>query len=255
MTMHSSAKFACLTAVAVAFAAFSPAAFAGPSCNTAVDSPSDGRSLAPYSQAKFKSLIDNTRSLQVQDTGTCITKAKMQGYEYDTDNWRLVGTNMEFKFTNGAKGERVELRGESFAGNLSKTLSGNVKVSVASQSPGFTIAQIFGEDTSDPILRVEMIGDRNGVKNHLWGIYRTGTGRAAVEYKDLGATPESGPQSLKLEYNRNGAITAKLGRNPTQTWKTNLSFWTSSKKSTYFKAGCYLQDAGSCRVLYTQLSY
>lgn len=76
---------------------------------------------------------------------------------------------MLFKIDGGADAERVELRGGSFAGNATdKKFISKLKVSTGgSFSDGFAVAQIFSESVSRPIFRVEMIGSRNGLTNHL----------------------------------------------------------------------------------------
>ena len=221
----------------------------GPTCNSATSS-----SAAPYSQSKFRSVIDNSERLQVQTTSTCLDRADMQGNTYDPDNWRLAGTAMEFVFDDGEKGERVELRGNSFDADETRTLSGRVTVDVSGKSDGFTIAQVFGETDGKPILRIEMIGERRGVTNHIWGIYRTSAGSDNVtEFKDLGPAPTGGV-NFTIKYNDDDKISATFGR-VTQTFSTNFSYWNASTKETYFKAGCYLQDPGDCRVRYGQLSW
>ncbi|MES2753972.1 MAG: polysaccharide lyase family 7 protein [Pseudomonadota bacterium] len=230
------------------FASPAEAAFA---CNS-----SRSTTNSPYSQSKFTTVIEKSK-LQLPDSSTCIANAQLKDYYYDADNWYVDNSNMVFAIDNGSAAQRNELRGNSFAGNRTNMQwAGRVKMTVGSGfSSGFTVGQIYGETGGEPILRVEMIGSRSGVTNHLWGIYRTSVGSGATfEYQDLGPAPADFTD-LTLLYNTSGTITAKLGTNPTRTWTTNLSYYTTSSKTTYFKAGCYLQNAGDCYVKFSTLRF
>ncbi len=218
--------------------------------------PAQSTTNSPYSQDKFKSVI-NVSKLQLPDSSTCITNTNLKNYHYDPDNWYVDNTNMVFEIDNGAVAQRNELRGNSFAAsrtNMAHTSRLRINVG-GTYSTGFTVAQIYGETHGRPILRVELIGSRQGLTNHLWGIYRTSAeSNAQFEYQSLGPAPSSFTE-LTLVYNTSGTVTAKLGTNPTRTWSTNLSYWTQSSKTTYFKAGCYLQDAGDCYVRFSTLRF
>ena len=232
----------------VAGATPAAAAFA---CN-----PTQSTTNSPYSQDKFKSVIDVSK-LQIPDSSTCITNTKLKNYYYDPDNWYADNTNMVFEINNGKVAQRNELRGNSFAASRTDMVyAARLKMNTGrGYSTGFTVAQIYGESNGKPILRVEMIGLRQGLTNHLWGIYRTSADSSAqFEYQDLGPAP-SAFTYLTLTYNTSGSVTAKLGDNPTRTWTTNLSYWTVSSKQTYFKTGCYLQDAGDCYVRFSTLHF
>jgi hypothetical protein len=213
-------------------------------------------STSPYSQSKYQSVIDNSEQLQVQSTATCLSRADMQAKKIDSDNWHLDGDNMWFGFTGGNVSDRVELRGTSFSGSSTgKTWSGKVKIQYGgSYSTGFTIGQIFGESTQDPILRLEFIASRSGVSNHVWAIYRTGTGSATVQYYDLGAATSSSYTPVTMEYGTNNSIQVTYN-GTSHSFTDNFSYWDNSSKKVYFKAGCYLQNAGSCAVTYSSLRF
>ena len=232
----------------VAMAATPAAAF---SCTPQVNT-----TTSPYSQSKYQTVINNSQALQVQSTSTCLSTADMQDHEIDSDNWHLDGANMWFGFSGGNKSDRVELRGSSFSGSATgKKWTGKVKILFGgSYSTGFTVGQIFGESTQDPILRLEFYASRSGVSNHLWAVYRTGTGSATVEYFDLGAATSSAFTPVTMEYGTSNRIQVTYG-SVVHDFTTNFSYWDNSSKTVYFKAGCYLQEAGSCAVTYSSLTF
>jgi len=245
-----------LAEVAVVGIVGATALSAAPAMAAFACNPAQSTTNSPYSQDKFKSVIDVSK-LQIPDSGTCITNTNLRNYYYDPDNWYVDNTNMVFEIDNGAEAQRNELRGNSFAAsrtNMAHTSRLRINVG-GSYSTGFTVAQIYSESGGKPILRVELIGSRSGLTNHLWGIYRTSAeSNAQFEYQSLGPAPSSFTD-LTLVYNTSGTVTAKLGTGPTRTWSTNLSYWTPSNKTTYFKAGCYLQDAGDCYVRFSTLRF
>ncbi|QSB45851.1 polysaccharide lyase family 7 protein [Tsuneonella flava] len=211
---------------------------------------------SPYSEEKFKNALDHAK-LQLPTSSTCITNNKIVNYYYDPDNWYLDNTNMQFKIDNGGASKRNELRGDSFAGSRTD-MAMNLRLSLkygGSYSGRFTVAQIYGQTGGQPILRVEFLSSRSGLSNYLWGIYRTNAGISPqYQYKPLGPAPTSFTK-LDLVYNDNGTITAKLGDNAVQTWSDNMSYYTQSSKSVYFKTGCYLQNAGDCYVRLSTLNF
>lgn len=218
--------------------------------------PVQGGPSAPWSETKFQPLIENSSSFQMYNTNTCLTNAQMEGSWYD-DNWKSVNGIMTFQFVNGVTGNRDEIVGYTFYGNASnKVLRGRLRVNVGgSYSTGFSVAQVFAKDLA-PILRLEVMDSRLGLTNHLWAFYRPLEGEGVVgEVKDLGPAPTSSFSDLRIEYNVNGTITAQLGTNPKQTFSTNFAHWTDPAKRIYFKAGCYLQDDGDCKVEYSSLYY
>ncbi len=211
---------------------------------------------SPYSQSKFQSVLQRSK-LQIPDSSTCLTTTNLTNFYYDPDNWFVDNTNMQFIIDDGAASQRNELRGNSFSGSLTNmSYSARLKIQYGgSYSTKFTVAQIYGETGGEPILRVEFIASRSGLSNRFWGIYRTDSSSSPnYEYQDLGPAPTAFTD-LDLVYNASGTITAKLGSNPTRSWSTNMSYYTQSSKTTYFKTGCYLQNAGDCYVRFSTLQF
>lgn len=211
---------------------------------------------SPYSQTKFQSALQRSK-LQIPDSSTCITTTNLTNFYYDPDNWYVDNTNMQFIIDDGAASQRNELRGNSFAGTRTDMeYTSHLKIQYGgSYSTKFTVAQIYGETGGKPILRVEFIASRSGLANWFWGIYRTdASSGASFEYQDLGPAPTAFTE-LKLVYNASGTVTAQLGSGPVRTWSTNMSYYTQSSKNTYFKTGCYLQDAGDCYVRFSTLNF
>ncbi|NJN37343.1 MAG: hypothetical protein HC794_10250 [Nitrospiraceae bacterium] len=94
-------------------------------CKSTADDPA----LAPISQPKFSNVLNGSLYLQIDSDGessgvpTCIDKDGMLTGKYVPDNWQLAERNMFFGFTDGQVSYRVELRGESFAGNQTRDVS------------------------------------------------------------------------------------------------------------------------------------
>jgi hypothetical protein len=232
------------------------ALFATPASASFICNPVQGGASAPWSETKFRPLIENSSSFQMLNTNTCMTNAQMKASWYD-DNWSSINGIMTFSFDAGVTGNRDEIVGYTFNGNAtSKILRGRIRVSVGGDySTGFSVAQVFSKDLA-PILRLEVMDSRLGLTNHIWAFYRPLEGAGVTgEVKDLGPAPTSAFADLLIEYNVNGTISAQLGTNPKQTFSTNFSYWTDPAKRTYFKAGCYLQDSGDCKVEYSSLYF
>lgn len=180
-------------------ASIAGAAFATPAsaftCN-----PVQGGPSAPWSETKFRPLIENSSSFQMYNTNTCMTNFQMENSWYD-DNWLSINGIMTFQFSNGVTGNRDEIVGYTFAGNAqTRVLRGRLRVNVGGNySTGFSVAQVFAKDLA-PILRLEVMGSRLGLTNHLWAFYRPVDGAGVVgEVKDLGPAPTSSFSDLRIE--------------------------------------------------------
>lgn len=234
-----------------------------PACVTATADPT---SQSPYSDPAFRGALDNIRSLQFPaSVNACLSTAQVQAFRIVPGNWyRDTSGRMVFSFRNGVVDDdasattRMELRGTSFDAIASgKVIDASFQLpAFADRSTSFTIMQVYGESAGLPILRIARIAERNGVTDHLWATYRRGTGDGEATTYDLGAAPGAGDTArVRVTYNTGGAIEVFYsGAAATLRLTENLSFWTAVGKTTYFKAGCYLQAAGGCEVLFTALS-
>lgn len=237
---------------------------AAPACVTVV---ADRTSLSPYSDTAFRAALDNVRSLQFPfSANACLSTAGIQAFRIDPDNWyRDAAGRMVFSFRNGVVDDddagattRMELRGQSFDATASgKVLDASFQLpAFAERSGSFTLMQVYGESAGLPILRVAYIAQRNGVSDHLWATYRRGAGDGDATTIDLGAAPGAGVTArVRIAYNVGGAIELFYGgTGATTRFTDNLSFWAAAGKTTYLKAGCYLQQPGGCEVLFTALT-
>lgn len=241
-----------------------PVASATPACERVTANPT---SLSPYSDPAFRQVIDNARSLQwPASANACMTTAQLQAYGVDLDNfYRDSQGRLVFSITNGVHDAdasvttRMELRGMSFdASSSGKVLDASFQLpAIAGRSSSFTISQVYGENAGLPIVRIFFAASRNGQTNHLWAAYRSGTGDGDGDSFDLGAAPAEGQTArVRITYNVGGAIEIfATTNNNTLRLTENFAFWTAPGKTTYFKAGCYLQDAGNCEVRFTALTY
>ncbi|MES2754725.1 MAG: polysaccharide lyase family 7 protein [Pseudomonadota bacterium] len=242
----------------------SPSPVAAPVCQISVANPT---SLSPYSDPAFRTALDNARSLQFPaSVNACMSTAQLQAFTIDADNfYRDASGRMIFSFRNGIVDDdasattRMELRGMSFnAASAAKQFDASFQLpAFAERSASFTIAQVYGESEGLPIVRIAFIAERSGVSNHLYAIYRRGNGSGDATTIDLGAAPaDSATAQIRIGYNVGGAIEIFYSGTGTTTRLTeNLSFWTQASKTTYFKAGCYLQLAGGCEVRFTALTF
>lgn len=235
-----------------------------PTCTALVASPT---SLSPYSSAAFTATLDNTRRLQFpQSSGECLSDTELRSFFIAQDNWFLDGDGrMAFTFENGVRladasfTTRLELRGESFAGDaVGNELNATIFFSQPTgESTNFTVAQIYGESNGKPILRIERIASRNGITDHIWAIYRFGDQDGEAIYYDLGERPPVGtPFEIAVKYNSGGGIELSASTSATDfLFAQNFDFWTQLGKTTYFKAGCYVQADGHCDVRFAALEY
>lgn len=215
--------------------------------------------LAPSNSPKFANLIENIRFLQIDGddlpgTTTCLRKTELARGGYDPNNWRMEHGNMLFSFKGGERGNRVELRGESFAANASKTLSARLMISrTDATSKGLTFAQVFSQSLSRPILRLELISYRARKRDHVWAIYRYGTGSGQSVVKDLGPVSE-GFADLNIDFAQNDALHVSYN-GASVNFRRNVALWRQTEHQNFFKAGCYLQRDGDCTVIFSDLSF
>ncbi|WP_086606624.1 polysaccharide lyase family 7 protein [Erythrobacter donghaensis] len=237
------------------------AAQAGPlACNVATDDPA----LAPGSQPKFANVLKGSRYLQIDTDGessgvpACIDKDAMLDGHYVPDNWHLVDRNMHFSFTGGQSSYRVELRGESFAGDQPRQFLSKVKlVRSAKMASSYTIAQVFSETERKPILRVAVIASRKHegktYANYVWAIYRFGVGDGQSRFVPLGPASKTF-EALDITYNEANQVRVSYGT-ASATFDQDFGFWSDAGKQVYFKAGCYLQASGDCSVTFSSLKF
>lgn len=234
-----------------------------PACEIVTASPT---SLSPYSDAAFRSAIDNVRSFQwPASVNACMSTAQLQAFMIDPDNfYHDSAGRMVFSFRNGVVDDnasattRMELRGTSFdATSTGKMLDLSFQLpAFAERSASFTIGQVYGESDGLPILRIAAIAQRAGMTDRVWAVYRRGTGDGDATFYDLGPFPGAGEtMRIRIGYNVGGAIEVfSSGTNATTRLTENLSFWTAAGKTAYLKTGCYLQAAGGCEVRFTALT-
>ena len=204
-----------------------------PTCTTMIASP---QSQSPFADANFRATLENTQRLQFPVSGNaCLSNADLRAAMIIPGNFQRTGAGrMQFTFANGVVDAdsgvttREELRGYSFdADSVAKIWDGTFVIgNPDGRAENFTIGQVFSETEGKPILRIEYITERAGVANHLWAIYRTGTGDGQSFYQDLGIAPDANrPGQIRITYNADGGISLFSGNaDETFTFTDNFAF-------------------------------
>ncbi|RMF65928.1 MAG: polysaccharide lyase family 7 protein, partial [Calditrichaeota bacterium] len=114
----------------------------------------------------------------------------------------------------------------------------------------YTFMQIHDSDgINKPLVRLVWLRSRSGKSDHLWAVIRTSVSSSSYQYVDLGARP-SGFFKAEIKVRNN---TLKVKINGVTKVSKNVSYW--SAYHNYFKAGVYLQDAGTAKVQFKSLKY
>jgi len=100
------------------------------------------------------------------------------------------------------------------------------------------------------------------VKDHLWAVYKNHpSGSPPSSYKELGPVSAGTMYNVKMRYRPGGSnkITLYFKNESTGaeiSWDNTLaSAWRQSGSEVYFKAGCYLQKDGDCKVDFSGLYF
>lgn len=228
-------------------------------------------SKVPGLHPSFTSVIGNSEKLQFpQSAVQCLSKADLGSKYLDSRFYIETGgeDRLIFKFPNaGSAKDRMELRGKTFSSSGSNTVKWEgrfrlPKRSDAGYSPRFTVGQLFSESRSDDVAGIRFYASYKGKANNLWLIYNNSylncNDKVDPSCKDqaepLGTAPSGGTHVyIRMDYNRG---TKKLSvYRGSKLVKGNLDVSRKVGSNVYFKAGCYLQDAGKCQVEFELLKY
>ncbi len=232
------------------------------SCNPVTASGSQG---SPYaSTSAYRNLINNVQKLQFPDAGQCISVSDLKARKILRDRFYTSGGKLIFDIRSAGSSTRMELRGNSFTSSstIARTWTGTFTLPNRLAADEFTVGQVLSESPSKPVIRIAYIKSRstNGqtYNSKLWAIFRnTPAENTAVTYKLLGDAPDSGNAgTVKITYGANEQINVRYTRAGNTTSNNfNLGSWRSSSRKVYYKAGCYLQDPGDCRVSFSSLYF
>lgn len=227
-------------------------------------------------QGDFTGVIDSILTLQYStSTNACLSQKEIKNGKILDDSgstkFKVVnGSKLRFSFNNGEVKNRMELRGKSFSASSTNkkwvgdfTFAGDLESSSNSPSKGSTVGQVFGVSNSysKPILRIAHLKERDGYEHHLWAIYKRGP-NGSSSYRRLGPSPDNSTiGKVRITYrpsDNTGSIKVQY-KYSNRSWRTKNfdidSVWLRSSSDVYFKAGCYLQERGNCRVDFDHLYF
>ena len=203
------------------------------------------KKYAPYSFEKFHNILDVSK-LTYPDWHTLVRKDwdyewYKSDFFYATKDWNMVFVleKHEWKYQ-----PRVELRqrinwkdtGWDLSENVIHILKEKVKLQRLSWTNGmeYTFSQIHSEE--HPLLRMAVVKDKDGKKDHIWAIVRITTKdswRRTQRY-DLWEVNPNNFDSFTIKVGNNRLI---ILRNWQEYVNKDVSYWTETKN--YFKAWIY----------------
>lgn len=209
---------------------------------------------------KFKSAIDNVYRVQFPNSSTCITVSNIKkGKIIPNHFYQDVDGNLIFKF-DGKRSNRLELRGENYPANISRTIKGQFTLPDRDNSAArFTMAQVFSETTGKPIFRISYERNKNNLKDKIWAWYRVNKGDPSATSQVLCDAPDDEKAlSFSITYSaEHGKIVIRCIKSGEKeiAFASDLGTYKDSADDRYyFKAGCYSQSDGKCEVSYKALT-
>lgn len=223
---------------------------------------------SPYSVVRFQPVLDQAK-LQAPLSDTCFAQGSGENDLSNTasyNKWFYAPQTedfMVFSMTRDEAGSmrRSELRQmQEWQPDTHHHMEGDVRFDLISDDLGeFTFMQIHHKtDGAKPILRLIYHRERSGIKNGLWAVYRhcADPGSICNQYTKtlLGTwTPSANGQGFKhfaidVEDNH---LTVSLDGDVKFEQELDPSY---ADARLYFKAGAYLQTAGTATLVWNDLS-
>lgn len=254
------------SALPLLLAACVPAAFASTtdkSCNPVVASGSQG---SPYdSDSPYRALINNVQRLQFPEASvSCIPVADLKARKILRDRFYRSGNNLVFDMRSASPPNRIELRGNEWTSSstTARYWDGTFTLPNRAAVNEMTVGQVLSVSPSLPVLRIAYIRSRSSggttYSNKMWAVFRPSPDSSvSATYHLLGDAPTStNAGRVRITYGPNHTIVVRYTVNGGTTTRTlALNSWSSSSRSVYYKAGCYLQSSGDCRVTFSSLSF
>jgi hypothetical protein len=232
------------------------------SCNPVIANSTQG---SPYdSTSAYRNLINNVQKLQFPSASECLSLTELKGRKILADRFYRSGSMLVFDIRNVERLNRMELRGNSWTSTstTARQWDGTFNLPDRAAVSELTLGQVLSESPSLPVVRIAYIRSRSSggttYSNKMWAVFRPSPDESvSATYRLLGDAPTStnagrarmtyGPgNSIVINYTINGATT---------TTTLPLNTWRSSSRLVYYKAGCYLQSAGDCRVTFSSLMF
>lgn len=232
------------------------------SCNPVTANSTQG---SPYdSTSPYRNLINNVQKLQFPTASECISQTDLKGRKILADRFYRSGSKLVFDIRNVERLNRMELRGNSWTSSstTARYWDGTFNLPDRAAVSELTLGQVLSESPSLPMVRIAYIRSRSSggttYSNKMWAVFRPAPDESvSATYHLLGDAPTStnagraivtyGPShNIVIRYTINGATTTKT---------LPLNTWSSSSRLVYYKAGCYLQSAGDCRVTFSSLTF
>jgi hypothetical protein len=238
------------------------ASTADKTCNPVTADSSQG---SPYdSNSAYRELINNVQKLQFPTSEVnCIPVDDLKARKILHDRFYRSGGNLVFDMRSADSPNRIELRGNSWTSSstTARDWDGTFVLPNRAAVSEMTIGQVLSESPSVPILRIAYIRSRTTggttYSNKIWAAFRTSPDASSATFYLLGDAPNSTTSGrVYMTYGPNGDIVVRYTINGATTTRTlPLGAWRSSSRQVYYKAGCYLQSAGDCRVTFSSLFF
>lgn len=248
-----------------------PSGTGGTTGTCTIDRPTADQRSPVVEGSPFREVVDGSRWLQWPTSSPCLREDDLAAQSIVRDHFYLdTADQLVFDIGDGDTSDRVELRGTSFSATATdRVLTSRYALSdpaAGTRSEGLTIGQLFSESRGVPVLRLEVIHERRAdgtvYIDNLFAIWKTPDGESV--YRSLGPVADqddTGAESfgaVDLTYGAAGQTVVvshqRDGEEPI-SHQFELGDYAQDSELMYFKSGCYLQDPGTCRVVFDSLSF
>jgi hypothetical protein len=232
------------------------------SCNPITANSTQG---SPYdSTSAYRDLINNVQKLQFPSASECISQTELKARNILADRFYRSGSKLVFDIRNAARLNRMELRGNEWTSSstTARNWDGTFNLPDRAAVDELTLGQVLSVSPSLPVVRIAYIRSRSSggttYTNKMWAIFHPSPDESVpTTYHLLGDAPTSTTAGrTRMTYGPNHDIVIRYTINGATTTRTlPLNTWSSSSRQVYYKAGCYLQSAGDCRVTFSSLMF
>jgi hypothetical protein len=232
------------------------------SCNPVTANSTQG---SPYdSTSAYRNLINNAQKLQFPSASECLSQTELKDRKILADRFYRSGSKLVFDIRNVDRLNRMELRGNSWTSSstAARYWDGTFNLPDRAAVSELTLGQVLSESPSLPVVRIAYIRSRSSggttYSNKMWAVFRPSPDESVpATYRLLGDAPTSTTAGrTRITYGPNHDIVIRYTINGATTTTTlPLNTWSSPSRQVYYKAGCYLQSAGDCRVTFSSLMF
>lgn len=247
-------------AVAALFIGYTTPAYAEIMCPSDKERKETDTQKSVVEGEKFDAVIDNVYRVQFPESQTCINVRDLKKGQIIPDHfYQDVEGNLIFKFE-GKTSNRLELRGENYPADISRSMKGKFTLPDRDQSaPRFTMAQLFSDTTRKPIFRISYERNKNNQKDKIWAWYRVNKEDTKANSQVLCDAPDDKKSmtfaiTYSVEHEKIVVRCITSGSKEIAFASDLGTYKDSPDDRYYFKAGCYTQSDGKCEVSYSALA-